>query len=627
MLLQDLPPPPPVEAVADETAASKSEIIVTASRTPRQRGDVPDAVSQIGSETAALLGPDQLGDLVRLLPSTALSQTGPVGTQSQIRIRGAEANHTLLFIDGIKANDPAAGNEARFELLSGSLGDAIELTRGPQSALWGSEAIGGVVGISSVHTDRQRVSAEIGSNDYRAFSGLWGMGNRDDGMTLSIGGQRSDGVDSFGANGEKDGYHNIAARFAGSWGMLPVLSLDASAFAIDANSEFDGYDPVTFLRADTLDESDNRLGAGRLALRLDDAGWNVEAESAFLASANRNSLAGEPVNRTSARRWTGGAQASRLFELENTAQRLTFAIDREVEWFRARDTAFGGFTDQDRDRSRTAMVAEWQMSGKGLLDIDLDASIRHDRFSDFSNATSLSAGARIPLGEHLAFAANYGEGIAQPSFFDLYGFFPGSFVGNPALGPEKSRGMDIGLRFGKDDISFSAAYFRQDLRDEIVDIFDFATFTSTTANGDGKSKRSGVELEAGWTMSSALELSANYSFLDATGPEAPDGSRLRETRRPKHRAAIFAAGVKGKLGYGASIAFVGMRFDDDFDRFPAERVRLKAYALVSARLAYDIGQNTELSLRGSNLLGSDYQDVVGYHAQGRAVTLGISFAH
>ncbi len=156
-----------------------------------------------------------LPDLLRLLPGVSVATTGPRGTQTQVRIRGAEAGHTLVFLDGIRFNDPAAGNEARFELLTADALSSFELVRGPQSALWGSEALGGVIAAETADAFRGtgfEGFGEYGSLDSARLSGRYAVRTGDVGITASAGWLRSDGIDSFGAGGERDGFDNRAGE-------------------------------------------------------------------------------------------------------------------------------------------------------------------------------------------------------------------------------------------------------------------------------------------------------------------------------------------------------------------------------------------------------------------------------
>ena len=575
-----------------------------------------EPVSLIERDEVDALSPARFTDLLRLFPSASLSETGSPGSQAQLRIRGAEANHTLLFIDGIKANDPAAANEARFELLALPLGNSVELVRGPRSALWGAEALGGVVAVRSGSADTGRATIEAGSNGFARADGAASLGN----FTLAAGYQRADGFDSFDGNGDKDGYSNLSARLKG---LVPLgdLNLWLSAFAIDGTSEYDGFDRATFLRADTLDSTDNRLGAARID--VSGAATNslfLSADASFLASENENFLDDTFLNRTSAERFAVGVQASHDAQWGTLSSKTILALRHESEWYRAADDQYGGFTDQQQQRGNSAIALDWSLDGGPVRP---EFAIRHDIFTDFEDATSIQAGlSATPLAD-LTLFARYGTGIAQPSFTDLYGFFPGSFVGNPNLAPERSRGGEVGAIYGLRSASHVAiTLFDQTLTDEIVSTFDSVTYLSGTANSDTDSRRRGIEVEGQYKVSTALRIAASYSYLDATEASLA-GTALKEVRRPAHRAALILTGEDDRLTYGATLAYVGERLDTDFDTFPATRVRLSPYALLDARVAYGLSDRVAVSLRGRNLFDAEYQDVVGYRTAGRGIYAGI----
>ena len=155
------------------TPIDTDQIVVTASRAPESEAQTPASVSVIDQPRIERLGEPLAPALLRLLPSVAVAQSGSAGTVAEVRIRGAEANHTLLFIDGIRANDPARGEAPRFELLNADILSRLEVVRGPQSALWGSEAIGGVVAVNGddvIPAPHGAVSAEAGSVGLRRGS-------------------------------------------------------------------------------------------------------------------------------------------------------------------------------------------------------------------------------------------------------------------------------------------------------------------------------------------------------------------------------------------------------------------------------------------------------------------------
>jgi vitamin B12 transporter len=225
-----------------------------------------------------------------------------------------------------------------------------------------------------------------------------------------------------------------------------------------------------------------------------------------------------------------------------------------------------------------------------------------------------------------ALHAAYGEGISQPSFFDLFGFFPGSFSGNPELAPERSRGFEAGARWAGEQFSIGFTGFSARLRDEIVDIFDPATFLSSTVNADGKSRRDGVEVQAGYRVGEGLEIEANYTFLDADEQRVAGTVLIREVRRPRHSANLIAHGRSGRFRWGAGLAYVGARTDTDFDLFPAATVRLGDHVLASLNIAWRLLPQLELFARAENAFDADYQDVVGYNTAGRTVHAGLRVA-
>src|SRR5207245_1514295 len=146
------------------TPIDTNPIVITASRAPEQQAQTPASVALIDRKRIERLGEPLVAALLRLSPSIAVAASGPAGSLTEVRIRGAEANHTLLFVDGIKINDPAAGDAPRFELLNADLASRVEIVRGPQSALWGSEAIGGVITINGVAAAHgYSAAAEAGS--------------------------------------------------------------------------------------------------------------------------------------------------------------------------------------------------------------------------------------------------------------------------------------------------------------------------------------------------------------------------------------------------------------------------------------------------------------------------------
>ncbi len=604
-------------------AIDTDQIVITASRAPQQDAQSAASATIIDQQRIDRLGEPLIPSLLRLSPSIAVATSGPGGSLAEVRIRGAEANHSLVFVDGIKINDPASGDAPRFEILNADLASRIEIVRGPQSALWGSEAIGGVIAVNGTDDAAgYRATAEGGSFGFLRAGGSAAARTDRVGISGAFGWQRATGIDSFDGHGDKDGYRNLSGRLRATWKPSSNVEVGVSGLALTGRSEFDGFDPLTFAHTDTLDSSRNRLAAGRTwaSAGAEDSPWRGQISASLLGSSNKNYLDEVQQNRTRGTRRTLSAQLERRFSTGPIAHTLIAAAENERETFHARDTVYGGFSNQDRSRNHRALTFEWRGESKVLTG---DVAVRRDMFNRFKDATSLRTSALLSLGAGFSVAGSYAEGIAQPTFFDLYGFFPNNFLGNPALKPESSRGVEISLRYRSGAVQASLTGFRQKLHDEIVDIFDFDTFLFSTANRTATSRRSGVEAALGWQPSAKLRLTASYAYLNATQPDASALTEVHELRRPKHSGSIAADGVLGRLSYGTSLAYVGRHFDQR-DTFPFDRVTLGSYWLADARLAYQVGKGVDLFARGSNLLGQRYQDVFGYRTEGRAVYAGIS---
>lgn len=603
------------------------QIVITASRAPESEAQTPASVTIIDQQLIQRLDEPLAYDLLRLIPSAAVSTSGPAGSLTDVRIRGAEANHTLLFIDGIRANDPATGDQPRFDLLNADIASRIEVVRGPQSALWGSEAIGGVVAVNGTPetASHYTAGAEAGSFGFERANGSFASVTGPTTLAGAVGFQRATGINSFNGPGDRDGYRNLSGRLRGTWNVAPSVQLGAAAFAISAYDEFDGFDPVTFAHADTLDNTRNRMAAGRLWAQFgsEASDWSGRIGLSDLASSNRNYLAALFQNRTSGTRRAADAQVEHHFVIGTVTNRLIAATDVERENFHARDAIYGGATNQDRTRNHDSLTLEWRAEAKQFTG---DVAVRRDFFNRFKDATTVRGSALAQLGGGFSVAGSYSEGIAQPTFFDLYGFFPGSFVGNSSVRPETSRGFEVSGRYRRGPFSAALTYYRQRLHDEIVPTFDYSTFLSSTTNRQGISHRSGVEAELAWRLAKSLRLSANYAYLHATQPDDNLSGQIREVRRPKHSGSVAIDGSAGKLTYGASVAYVGDRTDNNFDVFPAQTVVLRSYWLANGRVAYAVRPGVELFVRVSNGFNRHYQDVYGYRTEPRAAYAGIKLS-
>lgn len=612
-------------AAAATAAAIDPDIVVTAAREPIRIEDTAASITIIDQTRIEALGAPLALDLLRLAPGISVQGSGSQGSFAQIRIRGAEANHSLVFIDGIQFNDPAAGNEARFQTYAADGLGQIEVLRGPQSALWGSEALGGVIALDTPDPlDGTRVSAtgEYGSLDFRRAAFAGSAGSDTLGVSATASWLKSDGVDIFGGgNGDRDGFENFTASLKavarpGSDGEIGVVGR-----YVRADSEFDGSDPITFLRADTLDETRTETEAVRAWARLGlaaDALWSLKVEGQYLHSESRNRDGATPLNTYRGDRFRIGGQAVHRFALGATRHELIGAVELEGEEFSTANQQVFFVPDQRRTRERSAIVGEFRSDWGTILTTDF--AVRHDRFNRFADETTFRASALARLGGGFGVFGSYGEGIAQPTFFDLYGFDPGTFIGNPNLRPERSRGFEAGVRYDGERLSASVSAFSNRLRDEILTVFD-ASFNSTTINATGKSPRKGFELQAELRPIEGLRIGGNYTYIDADEQRAAGGAKLREIRRPQHSGNLFADWTAGRFTVGGSLAYVGKRDDTDFDVFVP--VKLNDYLLANLRVAYRITESIEIYGRVENAGDADYQDIFAYETPGRTFYGGL----
>ena len=426
--------------------APPTEIVVTASRAPEEQSDSAASVTIIDAERIERLGEPQVAPLLRLIPSVAIATSGPAGSLTEVRIRGAEANHTLLFVDGIRANDPAAGNAPRFELLNADLASRIEVVRGPQSALWGSEAIGGVVAVSgrdaadpAARSARRRGRQPRSAVRGAARTTRWQCRARPVGRRRLAAERRHRQLRR--RRRARRLSQSRGARLRAGYRLSPGVELGASGFALRrAKASSTASIPSPSVPAhDTLDATAQQARRGAAVGRSRDARERLcdrRRSRSLLGSSNRNLLDGDPVNRTAAtRRTLGGSSKLGRSLRQASADRRASSIEREK--FHARDTAFSAASPIRTARAAiTSATVEWRADDLGPVSADL--AVRHDSFNALQGCDHPARFGPGRAGQRsIASQRSYGEGIAQPTFFDLYGFFPGFFVGNPILKPEE----------------------------------------------------------------------------------------------------------------------------------------------------------------------------------------------
>ncbi len=607
-------------AIAATVAAP---ITVTASREAVPVALSGTALTIIDRATIDALSLPLVKDYLTLSPSVSVSQSGPMGAQTQVRIRGAEANHTLTFIDGIDVTDPASSGEFRYETLLAGGVDRIEVLRGPQSALWGSQAIGGVINILTRSDTGVFGEAEGGS--LGTFRG--GIGGGYQAGATSISGQasylRSNGYDVANVGGDKDGYENftIHAKLAAK----PTENTDISLVGryANSNSEFDGFDYGAGVPSDEPLSTRSRQWAVRAlaGISLLDDRWTHQVSALFTDTANINRDGAAFQNQSDGGRATFRYQTSLTAETGKARHRFTAALEHDSERFESIDADPTALSNQSGSRLQTSLVGEYRLDVADWLGGGF--AVRRDWNNSFADTTTVRATAAIKPGGGFALHGSYGTGVADPTFFDLYGFFPGFFVGNPNLKPERSRSWDLGAGWSNTAYALDITWYDATLDDEIVSTFDSTTFLSGVANATGRSRRQGLEVSASAMPAEGLTLRATYAYLDASEQRVASGLQMREVRRPSHSGSVTASYASTSFDLAASAAITGARDDTDFARFV--RVRLDGYAVVTISGAWHVTPKVDITGRIENAFDATYQDVFAYRTPGLTAHAGVRF--
>ena len=590
------------------------EVISVGSRISGSSIDsITSAATLLTEEQIQARGQAFLSDILRSLPGLAVSRSGPAGNLTQIRVRGSEANHVLVIIDGVEAGNPNTG-EFDFAGIRSEDIVKIEVLRGEQSALWGSDAIGGVINIVTRAGSRQEsFQASVEGGTHNTLEGQISAVIPFGSAALSINGNAftTDGFDISGLDGENDGSQSRSISLGLNNIELGPLKLSALYSGSNLRSEFDS-DSDFDGRLDNTDNlliTDNRRAniTGRFK-----AGIVNNKISLSLTETDMRDPNADFQNDTQGRRLQANWAAEASFADVHTITLLGEVENEDFETF----GGVGAGQNQEQNITNYAIAGDYRFNHDA---ISVTGSIRQDFNEMFDNALTWRAGASYTVDAiDGRLYGSYGTGVKNPTFTEIFGFFPAFFVGNPNIEPERSEGFNIGYRQGlfSGDGFISVDYFQSDLENEIIT--DFNVFPATVVNLQSDSSRRGVEVEASWSPIRQLDLGGALTFLDAEEGE------ITEIRRPDFtgRANITWRPIDS-LSLTATLDHTGEQLDSDFATFPATTVELEAFTLIGANISYDINDIITLSVRGENLFDEDYQEVVGFNAPGRQIFGGI----
>ena len=603
------------------------EIVVTATRLETPGRELGSSITVITNEQIQQQGKATVADLLRSVPSLDVAQSGGSGQTASVFIRGAKSEHTLVLIDGVVMNDPSStGRGFDFGKLAASNIERIEIVRGPQSTLYGSDAMGGVINIITKKGAGKTsgfLSAEGGS--YKTLTTEAGVGGSAQAYNYSVDLSRMQ-TDGFSAastkygNTEKDGHTNttLSARL----GITPLKNFDADLILRYVNDHFDldnfggpgGDDPNftgkskrLFMRAQSRLSLFNEFWEQKIGFSFSDHSqrFNNDIDAAHPLDRERSTYNGQIVKFD----WQHNLylHETNTLTLGAEAKRETASSTYYSESF------FGPYSsDFEKQSARTAgfyfqdKIRLWD-SWFTTLGARVDD---HGKFG--TKSTYRAASSYLIRKTSTRIKGSYGTGFKAPSLYQLY-----SMYGDQNLDPEKSTGWDAGVEqsFLKGRLKLDVTYFRNDFRN-LID-FDSGAWKYVNV---GKAQTKGVEISMHGKLTDELVLRAGYAYT--TAKDAVSGERL--LRRPRNKVSI---GANYSFVPGGNVdieaIWVDARSDFDYTSFPAARVKLHSYTLVNLAASYDITKNITILGRLRNLLNEKYEEVFGYGTPGFSAYGGV----
>ncbi|MBS0630434.1 MAG: TonB-dependent receptor [Verrucomicrobia bacterium] len=593
---------------ADAPPTVLDDYAVTATRTTepaKHLGAVTDVVTAADADRMQVT---RVSDLLGLVTGAPPTPSGAAGSITSLFMRGANSNQTLFMVDGIRLNDPNADYQVFLGGARLGANDRVEVVHGPQSTLYGGEAVGGVVAIG---TQRGRgaptasVSAEAGS--FGTVNGaLTAQGAQDAwGYAVSVSGGTTE---NQRANNDFTST-NAALRLDRTVTSTVNVSATLRWLRSDYEDPGDRYtdDPnnrerennvlaTVFAEFDPSEQWSSRLTLG-------------DQERRFVTETPApNPPYGSPSATTTLRNRRAVLDWQTTYKgLEG--HRITAGVNGE-----ATHTKTDGFGLIDKRQSLLAFFAQDEFTP--VENVFLTAGLRSDDYDTFGRATTGRATAAWLIAQQtVKLRASYGTAFRAPSFLDLYGT-DAYYVGNPHLRSEKAHGWDAGVDFYLPEKrgTLSATWFETTYSDLIV--YDFAAYPSTVVNAD-RARTQGVELSAKLALPGAVELRTAYTYLEAENL----GTHARLLRRPRHS---FTSDLWHDFGHGVSagagLSFMADRQDVDAATFAT--IKAEDCTVARVYVAWQVNPRLALKARIENALDEKYEAVNGYPSPGCAVFAG-----
>lgn len=596
--------------VAQETFAL-DEIIVSGGLSPIAAQEYGRSVSVVTAQEIQDRGISTVVDALRALPGVSVSSAGSGFVQ--VRMRGGEARHTLVLLDGVQL----AGGEGEYTFsgLQTTNIERIEVLRGPQSVVYGSNATTGVINIITRKGTVGKTydgTFEVGG----ATAGSVFLSRRDErgGISLSLSRRSDPSFDQSGDGGERDKLDRLTAVLSGDYLVTDALKL---GFVLRRSKEYFDFDATNFAATDAdsyIVDDTTLMGHSKEVI------GSVFAEYAMLEGGLVHRLAYE---RTENKARRDGAPQTQT-DADVVKYRLSYGLDGNTvaEADHLLNVMLETHADSSPmtplyERSSKSVAVEYRARLSGGL--DFQAGVRHDDNDLFEDATTWNVAlSYLVPNTDIRLHSSMGTGVLNPSYFSLYANAFG-YTGNPDLDPERNKSFDIGAELpvlqGRGTVDVT--YFDETLTDEISPV-SLGGGAFTYGNQTGDSTRKGVEIAGNLQATDAVALRMSYTYLNARNP---DGSV--EIRRPRHELSLGATvetfGGRGQVA--VDLRHVSGNYDTQFFG-TYDTAELPAYTTVDVATEYAVNDTYTLTARVTNLFKDEAVDVWGYGSPGRAAYVG-----
>lgn len=568
-------------------------IVLSSSLSPVELGRTGATVEVLEGEEAGANDTAVIDRLDRL-PGVSSTANGGMGGVSKIRIRGLPGQYVGARINGIDVGNPSNPQTfLDFGGLTASGVQRVEVLKGSQSALYGSEAIAGVVNITTFTPEKLGFSgqASVEAGSFDTYSGSLSAGYKSERghVALSYGRIVTDGISAQSFNTEKDGFRQTTVDLTAEYDATETVTVGGALHYRDGKLEIDRFPP------DATGENYTTERGARVFATISTG----PVEHTFSYS-HYDFDRDDPQGRT--QKFTG---ERRTFEYLGSADLgagtvLSFGAEH-VETEFTNDSVSG-------DEDNTAIKAELLISPTDR--IDLSAALRYDDNSTFGGKTTGRLAAVWRPVEDLAFRAVVGTGYRAPSLYERYD----PVGGDPDLTPENSISYELGVEKTLAGGFVKATVFYTEIDDLIMYDWASATPCGCYRQMPGTSKSKGIEFSGEYALTSRINLFGNYTY---TNSRKQDGTRREYI--PRHDLVV---GVDAAITDRLSTYFDVRRVADVVPASPAD-TKVGDHTLVGAGASYDVTDAAELYLRVENLFDEDYETVGGYNQPGRAAYVGL----